>query len=584
MGPADPTEILAVGIRVRRRPDAPQLPTRRRAPLSREDFAARYGADPADLERVAAFARARGLNVMGTSVPRRMVDVSGTAEQMGRAFAVDLGRYESSTEAYRGREGSVHLPGDLMDVVQGVFGLDNRRMARPASARAAGREAPLTLLTPPQVASLYNFPTPPDATGQTIGLLEFGGGCGYFPGDIQAFFAGLNLPTPLVTPVSVDGVTNSPGRNNLSLEVTLHIDVAGSVAPRAKIAVYFAPWTQLGWVHAVTTAIHDATNAPSVLCISAGWAELENGGYFAWTPAAMTAVSETFAEAAALGVTVLVASGDTGTRGLHNDGKAHVDYPASDPWVTACGGTSIENVAGSAFAEVTWNDAEGVTGGGISDFWAVPDWQELAGVPPSVNDGHHGRGIPDIAGTVYPLSADKMIFDGQPSPGFLTGSTGAVAPLYAGLVALLNANFSANRAGAVGFLNPLLYAVGDTRGVFRDIHDGVSNAGTSGWITPGYTAGVGWDACTGWGSINGQALLGLALVPDCTEAGLRDARRQLAMAGLKVGKVRTLPPLGPAPYSGPWVIAENPDAGTLVDRGSKVDLTLQARHVTPHPQ
>src|SRR5262249_7229668 len=98
-----------------------------------------------------------------------------------------------------------------------------------------------------------------------------------------------------------------------------------------------------------------------------------------------------------------------------------------------------------------------------------------------------------------------------------------------------------------------------------------------------YTAGVGWDACTGWGSINGQALLGLALVPDCTETGPRDARRQLALAGLKVGKVRTLPPPGPPPYSDLWVIAESPDAGTLVDRGSTVDLTLQARHSPPHP-
>src|SRR5262249_57798381 len=129
--------------------------------------------------------------------------------------------------------------------------------------------------------------------------------------------------------------------------------------------------------------------------------------------------------------------------------------------------------------------------------------------------------VPDGAGKAEPGSGYRLIFDGEPwAP---VGGTGATAALYAELVALLNAKFSANRAGAVGFLNPLLYAVGEMLGVFRDIHDGVSNAGTSGWITPGYTAGVGWDACTGWGSINGQALLGLALVPDCTETGPRDA-------------------------------------------------------------
>jgi hypothetical protein len=219
-----------------------------------------------------------------------------------------------------------------------------------------------------------------------------------------------------------------------------------------------------------------------------------------------------------------------------------------------------------------------VTGGGISDFWGVPDWQELTALPPSVNGGRCGRGIPDIAGNVYALGTYSIIFDGQPWP--LQPSTRAVPPLYAGLVALLNANFRANRVGVVGYLNPLLYAVGDTRGLFRDIHDSASNALGA---TPGYTAGVGWDACTGWGSINGQALLGLALVSDCSELWLSEATRQLAMAGLNVGKVRTLPPVGPAPYTAPLVTHQSPDAGTVVDRGSNVDLTLQARHLTHVP-
>ena len=140
VGPADPAETLTVSILVRRRPDAPPLPDpaslaaappgQRHYP-SREEFAAQYGADPKDLEQVADFARSHGLKVVETSIPRRTVVASGTVEQMNRAFAVDLGSYQSPSESYRGREGYINIPDNLADIVEGVFGLDNRQMARP---------------------------------------------------------------------------------------------------------------------------------------------------------------------------------------------------------------------------------------------------------------------------------------------------------------------------------------------------------------------------------------------------------------------------------------------------------------------
>jgi len=509
LGPADLTETLSVSIRVRRRPDAlplPDLQSRAAMPpgqrkfLSHEDFSAQYGAAQADLDQVENFARDHGLTVVESSIPRRTVVVSGTVKQMSDAFAVELGRYESPTETYRGREGDIHLPNDLVDIVEGVFGLDNRRMARPAIRYSSASSTPpgASPLTPPQVAHLYNFPNG-TATGKTIGILEFGGG--YTMSDIQAFFnrLGSGFTMPTLTDVSVDQGKNTPGTDqDADSEVALDIDVASSVAPSANIAVYFAPFTEQGWIDVITTAVFDTTNAPSVLSISWGWPEKETFGTLTWTPAAIHAVNATFQDAAMLGVTVFAASGDDGSRCQINDRHAHVLYPASDPLVTACGGTIITKVSGSSFTEGTWND-DGITGGGISEVFPLPSWQEGAGVPLSINQSHYqGRGIPDIAGDASPYSGYRITWDKQT---WDVGGTSAVAPLYAGLVALINTELSER----VGYLNPTLYTLASRESNdFRDIADGVSNASGG---SPGYTSGPGWDACTGLGVIKGTSLL-----------------------------------------------------------------------------
>ncbi|HEY3836565.1 MAG TPA: S53 family peptidase, partial [Bryobacteraceae bacterium] len=502
-GSADPDEILTVSVRIRRRSDAPQLPipttARRRRHLSREDFAARYGASQDDLASIAAFAAMNGLLVIESSIPRRTVVLKGSVAQMNRAFGVDLGLYETADEKYRGREGSVHLPAAIADIVEGVFGLDNRRMARPGlrirakSVDATSANATIPL-TPPQMARLYNFPQRAD--GQTIGIFEFGGG--YTSSDVQLFYESVGVAAPSISPVSVDGQTNSPGSDD-SIETLLDIGVSGSAAPGARLVVYFAPWTEQGWVDVVTTAIHDAANRPSVISISYGWPENETYGDLTWSLAAIRAVNSTFQEAAALGITVFVSSGDTGSDCGVGDLKAHVEYPASDPFVTCCGGTTISNVAGSRFTEYVWND-NGVTGGGISDIFRLPNfalplWQSLVPVPGSVNDGHNGRGIPDIAGNADPDSGYAIFLNGENIGP--VGGTSAAAPLYAALAALLNAGL----VEPVGYLNPILYAAPNY--VFRDISDGQSNA-TGG--ANGYVSGPGWDGCTGLGSVDGIAL------------------------------------------------------------------------------
>jgi subtilase family serine protease len=514
-GATNPNELFTVSVRVRRAPGAAALPDLadlaatpqgQRQYLSREDFARNYGASTADLDAVAQFAAASGLQVVESSIPRRIVVLKGTAAQMSTAFQVELSTYETAEETYRGREGDVQVPALLVDIVEGIFGLDNRKMAAPQlkrnglnAAQASPAQATVPL-TPPQVAQLYNFPTAPNAAGQTIGILEFGGG--YLLSDLQLFYNSVHVPLPSITAVSIDGQTNSPGNDGYTTETLLDVGVAGSAAPGAKLAVYFAPWSEQGWVDAVTTAIHDTVNRPSVITISYGWPENETIDGLSWSLAAIRAVNATFQEAALLGVTVFVSAGDHGSDCGIGDKKAHVLYPGSDPYITSCGGTSISNVSGLNFTEHVWNDNDNdwLTGGGVSDIFYPPNfpmpvWQAWAGAPGSANDGHKARTIPDIAGNADGASGYSLFQNGQNIGA--VGGTSATAPLYAALAALLNASLGE----PVGFLNVNLYAMPYSY-VFRDINDGISNARGG---APGYKSGPGYDACTGLGSINGVA-------------------------------------------------------------------------------
>ncbi len=536
VGPADSSEQISVTIMVRRR-DAGEPQPHTGAKLSREEFSAKFGAAEEDMRLVEDFARSHGLEVVESHPSRRTVIVAGTVDAMSKAFGVQLHRFESPDKgSYRGREGFIHMPDDLADIVEGVFGLDNRKIGGRNTVAAPERVVPganlrmpnhalsgvntgdppnTSVLTVPQIAQLYNFPSN-NAAGQTIGILEMGGG--YQPADIQTFFTKQGLSKPTLTDIGIDGSSNSPG-GPADGEVVLDICVAGAVAQGASIAVYFAPGTQQGWVDAITRAVHPSPGDPAPSVISISWyitdgddeATYTNRGV---TKAEISAVSAAFKDAAALGITVLVACGDTGADSKVGDGHAHVQYPGSDPWITSCGGTTVGNVSGSSFTEIVWNDtffggSTGATGGGISDFFAVPDYQNGAGVPASVNPGaRHGRGVPDIAANASPNSGYDIWVGGSKIGGGGNG-TSAVSPLYSGLIAVCNAALGQN----VGFLNSLLYALNGT-GVVRDIADGNNNALNG---APGYTSVGGWDACTGLGVIEGNAFLA-ALIARFTKA------------------------------------------------------------------
>jgi kumamolisin len=494
LAPADPTERLEVTVLVRRRARAElqarvaQLAagTLGATYLSREDFAARHGADAADLAAVRAFAQAHGLAVVLEHAARRTVVLSGTVAQFSAAFNVKLQRMQHDSCSYRGRTGSIELPNSLEGVVEAVLGLDSRPQAaahfriRPAASAA-------TSFTPTQVAALYGFPAS-TGVGQSVALIELGGG--FRPADLSTYFKGLGVGSPTVTAVSVDHAQNTPtgDANGPDGEVMLDIEVVGAIVPQATIAVYFAPNTDAGFLDAITTAIHDTTNKPSVISISWG------GPESTWTSQAMTAMDDAFQAAATMGITVCIASGDNGSSDGVSDGSDHVDFPSSSPFALACGGTSLKATPSAISAEVVWNDGAsgGASGGGVSAFFATPTWQ--ASLSTVTTQGSRAslarRGVPDVAGNADPETGYEVRVDGSAS---VIGGTSAVAPLWAALLTRLN-QLSGKPAGLI---NPKLY---QAAAAMRDI-----TAGNNG----DFAAAAGWDACTGLGSPNGTALGGV---------------------------------------------------------------------------
>jgi kumamolisin len=505
VGKADPAERLEVTLLLRRS-DANSLKERVQkltirsgagGALSRAEFDRQFGAASADLAAVKAFAAANGLAVVQEHAGRRTVVLSGTVAQFNSAFGVDLQRFEHPGGSYRGRVGAVALPSELQGVVEAVLGLDNRPAAKP-HFRARSRRGNVnwhadgggsTSFTPTQVANLYNFPQG-TGQGQCVAIIELGGG--ERGADLKAYFGELGVgPVPKVTVVSVDHGKNHPtgDGNGPDGEVMLDIEVVGAIAPQAHIVVYFAPNTDAGFLDAVTTAIHDAANKPSVLSISWG------GPESSWTEQAMTAFDSAFQTAAALGITVCVASGDNGSSDGATDGTDNVDFPASSPHALACGGTSLKASGNTIASESVWNDGAqgGSGGGGVSSFFARPPWQE--GLTAARTAGGAAamltmRGVPDVSGDADPETGYDVRIDGNDT---VIGGTSAVAPLWAGLIARINAA----QGTPVGYMNPTLYA---TPAAFRDIVKG--NNGS-------FAAAHGWDACTGLGSPDGAKVAAL---------------------------------------------------------------------------
>jgi kumamolisin len=496
--PANPDERMEVSVRLRRKTKTRPASDRH---ISYQALGETYGSDAGDLAKVTDFASRNGLVVVEANAAKRTVKLSGTVKAFSAAFDVELGHYEHANMTYRGRTGPIGLPKELGEIVVGVFGLDNRPFARPhfrTFKPRAGAEAQFAGLSPLTVASLYGFPEG-DGSGQTVGIIELGGG--FQPADLQKYFTSLGVANPKVVTVAVDNGTNQPG-SDADFEVGLDIEIIGALVPKATLVVYFAPsGTEAHFGDAILDAVHDTANNPSVISISWGGSEDQATGQF------VDDVNSTLEDAQRLGITVLVASGDNGAADMGPnewDGKVHVDFPSSSPLVVACGATHINTSGNTLDGESAWNqgfadsqvDSFGAVGGGISDvITPPPSWQANVTFPVSPNGGPPGRGVPDVTGNGDPSSGYTVLVDGSST---VVGGTSAVAPLWAALITRINQKL----AGRVGFINPQLYS---SPGAFNHVKIGNNRPGGGG--NPGYDATDGWDACSGMGSPNGNAVL-----------------------------------------------------------------------------
>jgi kumamolisin len=510
-----------------------QLPGDRKY-LTNDEFNAVYGADKDELKKIELWAHSKHLKVVDSNPLKRRVLVEGSITDINAAFGIELNEYEHpSGTHFRGREGNVHVPEELSDIVTGVFGLDTRPLGKSRRRKSGLSSLPLVKLAPkqaaktkgtssvpgnpfpgtfypPQVATLYNYPSNVDGTGQNIAVFAFNGLStqeprgGYSLTSLKTYFEqALGQKTPVFTDVVVQGRGNDPGpdtqassnRGDSTGEIMLDLCVVGSVAYGAHVFVYFTEFTSKGWVD----AIHDAISGPNqISVISISYGNPERDPSSAWTGMSVKLVNEAFEAAAAKGITICCASGDDGS-GDGSRQSAEVDFPASSPNVLGVGGTKLvasSTNPGIIQTETVWNETlhqEGSTGGGVSELFTKPSYQDKAKIPPSVNPPHKiGRGVPDICAVGDPVTGVVVMhIDGKHIEPI--GGTSASAPLWASLIARLNQGLNAR----CGFLNPILYQRLST-GVLHDIQQGNNGA---------YAAGKGWDACSGLGSPDGVKLL-----------------------------------------------------------------------------
>jgi kumamolisin len=462
--PLDPGEAIELTVVLRRRADG------------------ELGADPDDLATVRATLEQEGFEVLAADAPSRRLRVRAPISTVSDTFGTRLEQVTSRapdgrTVTHRQRTGELSVPAALGDRVLAVLGIDDRPQAR-SQFRVAASAAATTSYTPLQLGEAYRFPAGTDGTGQSIAIIELGGG--FAQSELDTYFRGLGITGPTVRAVGVDGGSNKPGQDPQGAdgEVLLDIEVSGALAPGADIVVYFAPNSDAGFLDAVSEAVH-ATPAPAAVSIS--WGQNEDD----WTAQARTAMDSVFADAVQLGVVVTASSGDNGSTDGATDGKDHCDFPASSPNVLACGGTSRH---GST--ETVWNNGagNGATGGGVSDAFARPSRQASIGVPGT------GRGVPDVAGNADPQTGYRVLVDGTST---VIGGTSAVSPLWAALIARLA---QATGGPLHGFADALYAGAGGSSSPagFLDITQGDNGS---------FSAGPGWDACTGLGSPDGTALL-----------------------------------------------------------------------------
>ena len=410
--------------------------------------------------------------------------VIGSSFNFKNALEVQMIKIGENDDIFHANTTPIKLKLSWQNKVDNILGLNNKKIAQPRSIKLDKTLAPRALVTfnPLQLATLYNFPTGLNGSGQKIGIIELGGG--YVASDISYYYSQLGISaTPNINVVSVDGATNSPDNSGASIEVVLNIEVIGALVPNAQMNVYFAPNSYQGFYNAINRAILDNCN---IISISWGAPEVY------WPSSTLNSYNSLFQTGSNNNITILAAAGNNGS----SDGTSglSVDFPSSSPYVVACGGTHLETINDVDISqEVVWNNnsTTSATGGGLSAHFSRPSYQ--TSVSYNLNNK---RGVPDVCGNADPNSG-YVLYSSSQGGFFVVGGTSAVSPLWSGLFGRVNQSIGHN----VGFIHPTIYA---NPSVCHDITVGNNGA---------YFAGTGWDPCSGNGSPNGQLVLNLFSAP-----------------------------------------------------------------------
>ena len=503
--------------------------------LSRDDFTTNFAVADQDLQIITQFAQDNNLTVVDLHAPGAMVILSGTVESFNTIFKITINSVTTTDRTYRSYSGTLTIPDELNGIVLAFPGLD-QSMSLKSHLSTQGPNNnpnfPINPLTPPQVAKAYNFPES-GGFGECIAIAELGGG--YSHDNLVSSFTDAGLPLPTIIdggfPENLGGALNDPASKNAN-ETMLDIFVAGGLAPKAKIIVYFG--TDGKHYNLFNYIVHDSVNNPSVISFSYGGYEFIYD-FYPFLSLERQQTESIFQAAASMGITICVSTGDYGTYAYPQDPENYqftVNWPAISPYVLACGGTSLQLAPdGSIGFESVWNSPgaaytspqNGYTvsngsGGGVSTSlvtddptinYGTPSWQTNLTIKTNPDEAVQplpSRGIPDVAANADSATGYTFSF-GPNNSTTIAGGTSAAAPLWAAAIATIN-SVNCKRAG---FINPLLYSKPN---VLNDITVGNNCIQINGLYTIGFEATAGWDACTGLGSPNVAAISELFAPPN----------------------------------------------------------------------
>ncbi|HEY4389407.1 MAG TPA: S53 family peptidase, partial [Ktedonobacteraceae bacterium] len=444
--------------------------------LSPQQFAAQFGPTSAQIQQVVTYLRSQGLTVNTVASNGLFINASADAATVEAAFQVKINQYRLGPRTFYANATAPLLPASIASLILSIGGMDNSVQMHPLFQRAPAAQVqdiqPLAGYAAPDLLGAYNAAPLHQASiqgsGQSIAVFELDG---FQQSDINTFLSKNNLGTPSITTSLVDGATNTAGEG--AIEVELDIEVIAEMAPKASQIVYIGPNSTQGVNDTYNQIVTE--NKTQVVSISWGECEAQSGN------AELQALDTIFKQGTAQGMTFFSAAGDSGAYDC-NDTKLAVDSPASDPYVTAVGGTNLQTSNGAYRSESVWSDATDTQrsqkgsggGGGISSFFTQPTWQTGPGVQNQYSNGK--RQVPDISADADPQSGYAVYCtasaSGCPSTGdIVVGGTSAAAPLWAGSMALLNEYLQKQGQTRAGFISPTLYSLAASKPAYSAFHD-----------------------------------------------------------------------------------------------------------------